>query len=835
MLWLLALIGSGFGGPLDVVRLPSGAPVRQSAFPVVESLAFSLGRTSIVRWVEQEPSGAQGYYAISRDGARVDRFAPVDGTIRLRSGHFDPLATPRALDASPFGGVYLVQLWTQPIDEYYAAVRAHGGQVLAFLPEQTLICRLPSPDRLEKLPFVRWIGPMTPADRTEPGLIAPGRVPVVVQLFTPLAAAKPAAIAFVRGSGGVITNARAQSPLFEATVPADAIRGIAGRPEVAWVERAVPDETDMDIARQIGGADFIESIGGYAGQGVRGQVIDTGVRASHVDFASRPLIVRTNTGDMSHGTCVTGIVFGDGTGLPMGRGMLPQGQGIFAAISQIGDRYQHTSVLVQPPYECVFETNSWGGGTTRDYTSRSAEIDRIVFDFDILICQSQGNTGTTNSRPEAWAKNNIAVGGIAHKDTLTKTDDEYTTASRGPGVDNRVKPDLSHFYDNVLCPGSSHDMSYNPFFGGTSAATPITAGHFGLLYQMWAEGAFGNSVAASTVFGARMHSSTARALMICHAAPYPFSGMNDNLGRYRQGWGMADLRNVLDAARQSLIVDETDVLRNLDVRQFRVYVPSGAPELRATMTYRDVPGTTSSTRHRINDLDLRLVSPFGIEYWGNNNLLLAPFNDPGGTPDDVNPVENVFIPAPVSGVWTVEVRATAINADGYPDTPGVLDSPYALVVSGGATRAYPDWIDVRAGGHISGSVDEVATSDNRRYVVRSTGAMSALSGVVLDVEAACVVPEPGTLQMRIEARGSLPGVSARVEMFDYTQGRYVYAGDFTLGASDTFLTAPAPGEATRFRDAKTGRVAARLTFRRVQESVTQWVLGVDQIVWDVEP
>jgi len=130
-----------------------------------------------------------------------------------------------------------------------------------------------------------------------------------------------------------------------------------------------------------------------------------------------------------------------------------------------------------------------------------------------------------------------------------------------------------------------------------------------------------------------------------------------------------------------LIVDETDVLQNLETRAYTATVASNAPPLKATLVYKDPMGTTSSSQHRINDLTLKLTSPSGVVYWGNNGLLEGMWSAPGGEPDTKNTVENVFIETPEPGDWTVEVIASEINQDSHPQTPEV-DADYALVVSG---------------------------------------------------------------------------------------------------------------------------------------------------------
>src|SRR5690606_2536592 len=135
--------------------------------------------------------------------------------------------------------------------------------------------------------------------------------------------------------------------------------------------------------------------------------------------------------------------------------------------------YAHTAELVNPngPYRAVFQTNSWGSPLTTDYTTVSMELDDIAFLNDIVLLQSQSNTGTNESRPESWSKNVVSVGAVHHHNNLDRTDDCWCAgASIGPAPDGRIKPDLCHFGDAVTTSSRSSDVSFTTSFSGTSAA-----------------------------------------------------------------------------------------------------------------------------------------------------------------------------------------------------------------------------------------------------------------------------------------------------------------------------------------------------------------------------
>jgi hypothetical protein len=148
---------------------------------------------------------------------------------------------------------------------------------------------------------------------------------------------------------------------------------------------------------------------------------------------------------------------------------------------------------------------------------------------------------------------------------------------------------------------------------------------------------------------------------------------------------MYDLRNSM------FIVNETDVLRNLESRVYRVRVGAGASEFRATLSYVDPAGVPSSSRHRVNDLTLVVTRPDGTVYYGNNGLLEGNASTPGGLPNVIDTVENVWVPNPQAGVWTVAVRADEVVQDARPETPGVMDVDYGLVVSGIVEACVADW------------------------------------------------------------------------------------------------------------------------------------------------
>jgi hypothetical protein len=586
--------------------------------------------------------------------------------------------------AAPAESAYLLQFRTTLSDAQRHQLTGLGVRLGAFVQDGTYVARMTSTARVSRLSYVREVRPF----QARPQIAALGGASgYLITLAEQDTRDQATVAAKVKSLGGkVIVVSQDREHIMAVLDPGQAAQ-LATLPAVIAIDPVSAPETDMAISRESSGANYVETAGGYRGQGVRGEVMDGGFRATHQEFRAKPPVMHTaNSTDISHGTSTFGEIFASGVSSAH-RGVLPEGQGIMAVYNS-GDRYAHTKQLVDPagPYRAVFQSNSWGDALTTSYTSVSQAMDRIVFDTDILICQSQSNAGTRSSRPQAWAKNVLSVGGHYHYNTLTRADDKWNGgASIGPATDGRVKPELSNFYDRIDTTSSSSDTSYTASFGGTSGATPITCGNAGLMFQMWADGVFdGGPGKARDVFASRPHAATAKALLVNSAEQYEFSGTTHDQTRTHQGWGSVSVRNLYDRAKAGgwklpVLVNETDLLTTGQTRRYTV-TSNGQTPLRATLAYTDPAGSPTAAKATVNDLSLKVTAPDGTVYWGNNGLLAGNWSTSGGAANTVDTVENVFVRAPAAGTWTVEVVATAVNVDGHVET-AATDADYALVVS----------------------------------------------------------------------------------------------------------------------------------------------------------
>lgn len=644
------------------------------------------GDTVVESWVD--PVDGTDWFRTSTDGGETfGRGRQARTELELTYRAFDPLrdaapTMPEELQAGPGHELYLVQYIATGLEPWRQEIRSMGAVDHRFLAWNANIWEMDAAtaSATRSLPFVRWVGPFHPAYKIEAellqdylgGRLGVERYRIVVGAWGPV---QKAVIAdFVHAIGGEVNAQIDEGWILEATLDTQQFVQVVRQSEVLGIDRWGEPETDMDRVRNLMGADYVEGLTGFDGTGVRAEVMDSGFDGGNSAWRYTPL----NHGGYnfsSHGTSTFSINFADTNGTD--RGLAPDAQGIMADYGSYGgNRYAHTAELVDPagPYRAVYQTNSWGDPRTRSYTSISQQMDDIIFLNDLVITQSQSNAGNQDSRPQAWAKNIVAVGGIRHYGDFSNGNDSWGSgASTGPAADGRVKPDMNAYYDGIDCVNTSS-------FGGTSGATPIVSGYFALFFEMWHNGLFNNPTGA-TVFESRPHATLSRAIMMNTAWQYPYN--QNDITRMRQGWGRPDLRLMYDESSDLFWVNESDVLEQNESTLYTMTVLPGTPELRTTLVYVDRAGTTSSSLHRINDLSMKVTDPNGTVYWGNNGLTSGVYTTSasGGSSNVKDPVEHVMLQNPIAGTWTVEIFADEVNLDTHLETAEV-DADYSLVVRG---------------------------------------------------------------------------------------------------------------------------------------------------------
>lgn len=314
-------------------------------------------------------------------------------------------------------------------------------------------------------------------------------------------------------------------------------------------------------------------------------------------------------------------------------------------------------------------TNSWGSSVAGAYTGSSVDVDEYAWankEFTILF--AAGNDGIDSNADgvidrysmgsPATAKNAITVGASENNRPSGSTptpgyntpwgtgswlygfpvnpirDDHVSNniagmaafSSRGPTLDGRIKPDIVAPGTNIISTLSSAaptDVGWGPvnadyvFHGGTSMATPLTAGAATLVRQFYTDKkGFSPS---SALIKATLANGAA------NMAPGQYgTGATQEIANTRPtnaaGWGRVNLEYSLfpSSPRKLLYADERSGLSTGGSRTFNYNVTNSGQPLRVTLAWTDYPGSPAAGGGLVNDLDLQVVGPTGTVYYPSN-------------------------------------------------------------------------------------------------------------------------------------------------------------------------------------------------------------------------
>ena len=402
----------------------------------------------------------------------------------------------------------------------------------------------------------------------------------------------------------------------------------------------------------------------------------------------------------------SGFPYEDGSGFNYGVGINPLGRIAGSKIfSNDGswDYFGSIPSLVRNSYNLGgrIVSNSWGEpGTNGDYGLQDQEYDALVRDASTSISGNQqmiiifaaGNDGpgTSTTTSPGNAKNVITVGASENYRPIStcgsilygdNAQDIASFSSRGPTNDGRKKPDLvapgTHIIGaatqasgytgaGVSCKFYPSGQTLYAISSGTSHSTPAASGAASLLYK-WYQTRFGGQPPSPAMLKAYMVNST-RYLT--------GSSANDTLPSNNQGYGIIDLGRSFDSVPR--VVHDQATLFGATGQSYQLNgaVADSSKPFRVSLAWTDAPGSTVGAAY-VNNLDLE-VQLSGQVYKGN--VFSGANSVPGGTADSRNNVESVFIPAGVSGNFTITVKATNIAGNGVPANSDSTDQDFALIV-----------------------------------------------------------------------------------------------------------------------------------------------------------
>jgi len=636
--------------------------------------------------------------------------AVQDGLIHFRAGAVDPVegySVPPGFEAPVDTHNHILQFEPGALsDERRQELADLGVQLFWFLPDGAFLARL-EPGSLADVASVdgaRFVGPLARFHRLDP--------PLVDGLLEGTLEADAYAIVLVdpdqdgpsledaiSALGGTVNIPSDGGILVKATLTPAQLALVSERDEVHFIEAAAELGMDMDNARVQTGTSTLQGTVGFHGAGVR-IYNQEGLTAINTTFGAqtwpRSLVDlptgATCPGLQDHGTQVASEMWSDGTGMSSTGLSLAPTQGILPGADlyyTYANLFSPTSTCSQPPLNREAFTKmviashgidamnaSWGSTESLLYTAESAAMDRIAFETQAWITQSQGNIqGSQLSRPEAWAKNVASVAGFEHFDNPNPCDDVYMTSSHGPAADGRIGVTFTA-YDSFV----ATTFGFNGLgdFGGTSASAPLVCALGGVAIEMFQRGEFGYPVTTPDAWTPKgtttkmLLATTSQFLGSCPSSPVT--------GREKQGWGFPNVQTLFDERKGMLVVDELDVLTQGASRTYLVFADGG--ELRVGLAYLD-PAASPSTSgpQRVNSLDLTVIDPAGNTFHGNNGLLTGAASTPGGQPDDLDTEELVVLPQPVPGLCSITVSAPMLWQDGHTET-SATDADFALVARG---------------------------------------------------------------------------------------------------------------------------------------------------------
>ncbi len=250
------------------------------------------------------------------------------------------------------------------------------------------------------------------------------------------------------------------------------------------------------------------------------------------------------------------------------------------------------------------------------------------------------------------SKNTLTVGAVYDVPSYTGPSSVVLApfSSTGPCDDGRIKPDVVGNGMELLSTYSTNDSSYATA-SGTSMSCPNVCGSLGLVADYYRD----------THGGTPMWASTLKALAI-HTALEAGSNPGPD---YLFGWGLLNAYAAYRLANKDYLNDSKGLIEQLALNQgqtieigYRVY--ASTPELRVTICWNDPAGTPPSpslnprTKMLVNDLDLRAVKGADTSYpWRldvYNPASAATKND-----NNVDNVEQVVVPTPTPGVYTIRI------------------------------------------------------------------------------------------------------------------------------------------------------------------------------------
>lgn len=408
--------------------------------------------------------------------------------------------------------------------------------------------------------------------------------------------------------------------------------------EVKFVDVYIPPKEELTT----GSLDIATNYANYAHRvypDIKGDSILVSIKENKPDTSDLDYIGRYVPTAMaspvvtSHASIMATTIAGAGTTSPYAQGVADRSlvtSSDFASLLPDPDAlFQRFGITVQ--------NHSYGTALQNYYGAEAAAYDVSAINNPTLLhVFSSGNAGGNTPTEGSYAgisglanltgnfkmaKNAITVGAIDSFYNISPL------SSKGPAYDGRVKPELVAFGED-----------------GSSGAAAMVSGSAALVQQ---------------AYKASHHQFPSSALIkavLLNAADDVGPAQID----YLSGYGSLNTYKAVQTIRENRTIE--DVLSGNASKSFTISVPQNVALLKITLAWADPAATVNAPRALVNNLDVVVRSATTGEEWMPWVL------NPAGTRtalmqgakrgrDTLNNVEQVTIPTPAAGTYTIDIRS----------------------------------------------------------------------------------------------------------------------------------------------------------------------------------
>ncbi|MDQ6479881.1 S8 family serine peptidase [Dyadobacter sp. LHD-138] len=442
--------------------------------------------------------------------------------------------------------------------------------------------------------------------------------------------------------------------VLEIRVEESKLNDLAQLPFIQYIQAIPKEDRPVNDHSTVNGRANVLNAAFNMGRNLRGEGVVVGVGdesnpLQHIDFSSR-VINRAAIDFGAHGVHVIGTLAGAGIVSEKYTGYAPKAKIVSQLYSNI---LAYAPIYVQD-FGMVITNNSYGNNITDCATFGEYDLNSYILDqqaFQMPYLQhvfASGNSGGMNCAPFTGGFGSVVGGYQAAKNVITVGNttmegDVWTTSSRGPVADGRIKPEISAQGRLVMSTYAVDNSYINST--GTSMASPAVSGGLALLYQQYRKLNNQNNPKNGLMKAILCNGTTD----LGHEGP-----------DYQYGFGWLNLlRSVKMIENNSYLTGSaTHGSSNLH----EIQVPPGTAKLKVMLYWNDPAASVFASRTLVNDLDLEVKNPSNITTLPK---LLDPTpanvgNAASTGPDHINNMEQVIINDPGAGTYKINIKGTEI-------------------------------------------------------------------------------------------------------------------------------------------------------------------------------